>query len=128
MACGVPFFAELLYLCTKDNAPPMKVYFDDDDLRELIFDGKNKGKYKKLAHDARFVSRLNIVYNTLCAAERASALTAYSYLHYERLRHNGCSSVRVVNGRVERLIFKEVSDGVEIILLELNQDHYGNKK
>ena len=38
------------------------------------------------------------------------------------------SSVRVMNGRVERLLFRELEDGIEITIIELNNDHYGNKK
>lgn len=38
------------------------------------------------------------------------------------------SSVRVLNGRVERLLFRELEDGIEITIIELNNDHYGNKK
>lgn len=33
-----------------------------------------------------------------------------------------------MNGRVERLIFNELNDGIEIVVLELNVTHYGNKK
>ena len=33
-----------------------------------------------------------------------------------------------MNGRVERLVFEEIDDGVEIISLELDREHYGNKE
>ena len=33
-----------------------------------------------------------------------------------------------MNGRVERLIFTESEEGIEIEILELNTTHYGNKK
>jgi len=32
------------------------------------------------------------------------------------------------NGRVERILFKEIDGGIEILIIELNDDHYGNKK
>lgn len=33
-----------------------------------------------------------------------------------------------MNGRVERLLFNEINDGIEITIIELNSNHYGNKK
>ena len=38
------------------------------------------------------------------------------------------SSVRLVNGMVERLLFTETEDGIEVELLEIDSTHYGNKK
>lgn len=32
------------------------------------------------------------------------------------------------NGRVERILFKEIDGGIEILIIELKDDHYGNKK
>ena len=32
------------------------------------------------------------------------------------------------NGRVERILFKEIDGGIEILIIELIDDHYGNKK
>lgn len=32
------------------------------------------------------------------------------------------------NDRVERILFKEIDGGIEILIFELNDDHYGNKK
>ena len=32
------------------------------------------------------------------------------------------------NSRVERILFKEIDGGIEILIIELNDDHYGNKK
>lgn len=29
---------------------------------------------------------------------------------------------------IERILFKEVDGGIEILIIELNDDHYGNKK
>lgn len=58
------------------------------------------------------------------------SLSNYSFLHYEQLKDNlsGLSSVRICNGRVERLLFVEKENGVEIRVIELNTKHYGSKK
>ena len=67
-------------------------------------------------------------YRIMLVVEKAKGLKAYSFLHYEQLRNNvDLSSVRVVNGRVERLLFREIEKGIEITIIELNNDHYGNK-
>ncbi|MBO5847902.1 MAG: hypothetical protein J6R17_01665 [Bacteroidales bacterium] len=60
--------------------------------------------------------------------EHVSKLKDFSFLHYEQLKHVSLSSVRIINGRVERLLFKETEDGIQISLIEINEDHYGNKK
>ena len=106
----------------------LKVEILDDDLRELIFKGKNKGKYKKFARDKKFVTKLTHIYTLFCSLEHVSKLKDFSFLHYEQLKHVSLSSVRIINGRVERLLFKETEDGIQISLIEINEDHYGNKK
>lgn len=101
----------------------------DEDLSELILTGKNsKGKYKILARDKKFVIKLTDIYNLMCSVEHVSELKNYSFLHYEQLKHISLSSVRIINGRVERLLFKETEDGIQISLIEINENHYGNKK
>ena len=68
-------------------------------------------------------------YKIMLVVEKAEGLKTYSFLHYEQLRNNlDLSSVRVVNGRVERLLFREIEEGIEITIIELNNDHYGNKR
>lgn len=107
----------------------LKVEILDDDLRELILEGKNnKGKYKKLARDKKFVTKLSDIYNLMRSLEHVSNLKNYCFLHYEQLKHVSMSSVRIINGRVERLLFSESEDGIKISLIEINEDHYGNKK
>lgn len=106
----------------------IKVEISDEDLRELIIDGTNAGKYKKLARDKKFVKRLTDIYNLMRSVEHVSQLRTFSYLHYEPLKHLSLSSVRIFNNRVERLLFRESETGLEITLIELNRDHYGNKK
>ena len=41
---------------------------------------------------------------------------------------NGQSSIRVVNGMVERILFREFDGGIRITVLSLDDTHYGNKK
>lgn len=107
----------------------LKIEILDEDLKELILKGKNsRGKYKKLARDKRFVSRLSDIYNLMRSLEHVSRLKEYSFLHYEQLKHISLSSVRIINGRVKRLLFKEIDDGIKIPLIEINENHYGNKK
>ena len=106
----------------------MKVEITDDDLRELILNGANAGKYKKISRDKKFMRKLTDIYNLMRGVEHVSRLKDYSFLHYEQLKHMSMSSVRIFNNRVERLLFRETDTGLEITLIELNNDHYGNKK
>ena len=106
----------------------IKVEILDDDLRELILYGVNTGKYKRIARDKKFVKKLTDIYNLMTSVEHVSKLRDYSFLHYEQLRHISLSSVRIFNNRVERLLFRETETGLEITLIELNEDHYANKK
>mgnify|MGYP001169886927 CR=1 FL=1 len=105
----------------------MEISFEDEDLEELIFTGKNH-KYKKLSKDKAFMRALIDVYNYMDAASCANDLKSYSFLHYEALKHIGLSSVRIMNGRVERLLFAEYENGIRITIIELNETHYGKKK
>ena len=41
---------------------------------------------------------------------------------------NGMSSIRVVNGMVERILFREFDGGIRIKVLSLDDTHYGKKK
>ena len=82
----------------------------------------------QLARDKRFMTALGRAYRLLEIVENTNGLRRYSYLHYEQLKGVRKSSIRIMNGRVERLIFEETNNGVEIQALTLNRDHYGNKK
>lgn len=88
----------------------MKVNIKDPDLQELILTGKNR-KYEKYSRDRKFMEGLARAYKVMLNVANNASL----------------SSVRVLNGRVERLLFRETEDGIEITLIELNTDHYGNK-
>lgn len=106
----------------------MRVIIIDSDLQELIENGVNNGRYKKLSRDKKFVNKLHDIYKLMCSSENVSKLKIYSFLHYEKLRGDDMSSVRIFNNRVERLLFNENENEVEIILIEINENHYGNKK
>ena len=106
----------------------MKIFFEDTDLEELITTGRNS-KYKKYTRNAKFMTALATAYNYLRMVDVASNLRAISFLHYEQLAGtNGLSSIRVVNGMVERIIFREFDGGISITVLSLDDTHYGKKK
>jgi len=106
----------------------MQIVFEDTDLEELITTGRNN-KYKMYTRNAKFMKALAIAYNYLRLSERAGDLRSVSFLHYEQLAGtNGMSSIRVVNGMVERILFREFEGGIRIIVLSLDNTHYGNKK
>ena len=113
-----------LYFCTLKNYHSMIVDFADNDLN-----AKNN-KYKKISKDKSFCSALVSVYKLLVTVENTIDLKQFSFLHYEKLKfdRSGQSSVRIHNGRVERLIFEEFDEGIRILLLEINESHYGRKK
>ena len=118
-----------MYFCALKKYHIMIVDFADTDLQELIEYGKNN-KYKKLSKDKVFCAALVSVYKLLVTVENTIDLKQFSFLHYEKLKfdRSGQSSVRIQNGRVERLIFEEYDKGIRILLLEINESHYGRKK
>ena len=106
----------------------MEIVFDDIDLQELITTGHNS-KYKKYTRNAKFMKALATAYNYLRLSDCASDLRNVSFLHYEQLAGtNGLSSIRIVNGMVERILFREFEGGIRISVLSLDDTHYGNKK
>lgn len=107
----------------------MDVLFEDDALKELYEHQQTSDrKYKKLVRNKGFVYAYVQIINVMRAADKTSDLRTFSFLHYERLKHRHESSVRIQNGRVERLIFTEHNDGIEIRLIEIDSNHYGNKR
>lgn len=107
----------------------MEVLFEDEALKELYITGKTKErKYKKLCRDKRFVEAYIEVVTTMEGTPKASMLAQFSYLHYEKLKYRPESSVRIINGRVERLLFTEHEEGIKVKLIEIDSDHYGNKR
>lgn len=74
-----------------------------------------------------YIRAVSMIYNVKSTEE----LKVFSFLHYEKLRHQKdkpISSVRLVSGLVERLLFSETDDGIELELIEIDSTHYGNKK
>ncbi len=118
------------YICNQIPLSSMKITFTDSELERLYVTGCGSGPYKKLARDKSFVNRFVDIVNLMKSVNTSSNLSAFSFLHYEKLKHErqGQSSVRIVNGRVERLIFRESEDGIAIDLLEINDTHYGSKR
>ena len=110
----------------------MKITFREDALSELYETGKTKDrKYKRICSNKRlldgYIRAVKIMYDVNCTEE----LKSFSFLHYERLKYQKKepkSSIRLANGFVERLIFTETDDGIEIELIEIDSTHYGNKK
>ena len=106
----------------------MQIIFDDKDLEEPITTGRTS-KYKRYTRNGKFMRALATAYNYLRLSERTSDLRSISFLHYEQLSGtNGMSSIRIVNGMVERIIFREFDGGIRITVLDLDDTHYGNKK
>ena len=107
----------------------MIVIFEDKDLEELILTGRNK-KYKKVMKVKALMDGVLRAYRIMQTVPNAAMLGQFSYLHYEKLKHQlaGHSSVRVANGYVERIIFIEEEGGIRVKLIELDDTHYGNKK
>lgn len=106
----------------------MNVIFTDKALQELYETGKTKdSRYKKLCRSKAFVEDYIGVVDVMFSVDKADDLRNYSYLHYEKLKYRMESSVRIDNGRVERLLFTEHEDGIEIRLIEIDTTHYGNK-
>lgn len=108
----------------------MEIIISDNGLLELYTTGTTSDRrYKKIAKDTRFVKALIDAVNRIDAMRHIGELKEYSPFHYEKLKNNQyLSSIRIINGRVERLLFTENPNGIEITLIELNQTHYGNKK
>ena len=106
----------------------LQISFEDTDLEELITTGYNR-KYRKYTRNNKFMQALVTAYNYLRNAESTNDLRPISFLHYEQLSGtNGISSIRVVNGMVERIIFREFDGGIRILVLSLDDTHYGKKK
>ena len=107
----------------------MNVIFTDKALQELYETGKTKdSRYKKLWRSKTFVEDYIGVVDVMFSVDKADDLRNYSYLHYEKLKYRMESSVRIDNGRIERLLFTEHEDGIEIRLIEIDTTHYGNKR
>lgn len=107
----------------------MDIIYEDKGIEELITEGKSK-RYKKVSRTKELLDGLLAVHRIMESVPDTSFLQQFSRLHYERLRHqySGKSSVRLANGYVERLIFREQHGGIVVELIEIDDTHYGNKK
>lgn len=109
----------------------MKIIFKDEALSDLYENGKtNDSKYKKLCKNKKLVEGYQRAVSIIYDVDSTEELKLFSFLHYEKLKYmkEPLSSVRLVNGMVERLLFTETEDGIEVELLEIDSTHYGNKK
>lgn len=104
----------------------MKVTFEDIELESLVLKHHSK-KYKKYQRDSKFLKALDRIYFIMQSEKDTTSLKNYSFLHYEKLKRLNMSSVRVLNGKVERLLFHEYEDGIEISLIEIDDTHYGQR-
>ena len=109
----------------------MKIIFKDEALSELYSNGKTEDrKYKKLCKNKKLVDGYQRAVSIMYNVDSTEELRSFSFLHYEKLKYmkEPLSSVRLVNRMVERLLFTETEDGIEVELLEIDSTHYGNKK
>lgn len=107
----------------------MKISFADEALAELFETGKTSSrKYKQVCKSKKLVNGYIRAVKLMQDVQSTKELSTFSFLHYEKLAHDPRSSVRIVNGMVERLIFLETDNGIEVELIEINSTHYGNKK
>ena len=68
------------------------------------------------------------IVDILYTVDRTRELNNFSFLHYEKLKNINKSSIRIANGLIERLIFTETENGIEVELIEIDSTHYGNKQ
>ena len=110
----------------------MKVIFKDNALSELYETGKTKDrKYKQICKNKKLIEGYIRAVGIMDDVDSTEDLKPFSFLHYEKLKYQrdeSKSSVRLVNGMVERLMFVETDDGIEVELIEIDSTHYGNKK
>lgn len=109
----------------------MKIIFKDEALSELYKNGRTEDrKYKKMCRNKKLVEGYQRAVSIMYDVDSTEDLKPFSFLHYEKLKYQKepLSSVRLVNGMVERLLFTETEDGIEVELLEIDSTHYGNKK
>ena len=110
----------------------MEIKFKDAALSELYEKGKtNDKKYKHICKNKKLIDGYVRAVGTMYNVDNTEELKSFSFLHYEKLKYQKDepkSSVRLVNGMVERLIFTETEDGIEVELIEIDSTHYGNKK
>jgi plasmid maintenance system killer protein len=106
----------------------MNIIFKDDAMLEIYQNRKTKdSRYKQFCRKSKLVDGYIRAVKVMCNVESTESLKDFSFLHYEKLRYNNRSSIRIVNGEIERLIFTENEEGIEVELIEIDNTHYGNK-
>ncbi len=109
----------------------MNVKFKDPALAEIYEQGRTGvSKYKKFCKNKKLINGYRRAVTIMYSIESTDQLKTISFLHYEKLKYqkdDPKSSIRLVNGTIERLIFSETADGIEVELIEINDTHYGNK-
>ncbi len=109
----------------------MNVIFRDHALSEIYLTSKtNDKKYKQLCRNKKLVEGFKRAVSIMYSVECTEQLRYFSFLHYEKLKYQrdeGRSSIRLVNGMIERLLFTETDNGIEVELIEIDSTHYGNK-
>lgn len=105
----------------------MKVIADGE-LLNLIQTGKSR-KYLSVSRNKDLMAGLHQAIAIMMAVDNVKQLSAFSFLHYEKLKYgySGSSSVRLNNRYVHRLIFKEQAEGFVLMLIDIDDTHYGNK-
>lgn len=107
----------------------MKVIFKDEVLEELFEAGKtNNHRYKYIGKDEKLLHAYQRAVRSLQDAESIMNIRVLSFLHYEKLKYRAESSIRLLNARVERLLFIEDDDKITVTLIEIDKKHYGNKR
>ncbi len=107
----------------------MEIIFSDEALSELYITGKKSDrKYKQLCKNKKLINGYIRAVKVMYEVETTDDLKSISFLHYEKLRNDPRSSIRIANGMIERLLFIETDDGIEVELIEIDSTHYGNKK
>ena len=100
----------------------------NEDLQSLYLIGKSR-KYRDVERTPDLIQGFIRAVSVMKAVNIVDELKGFSYLHYEQLKYQlaGYSSVRLSNRFVHRLIFRETPDGLEVILIDIDDTHYGNK-
>lgn len=107
----------------------MTIEYEDEAIRALCETGASTDKrYRKLKSNAAFKKDLFRVLEILRSVPKAQELAFYGTLHYEGLKYSlrGVSSVRIGFTAKYRLLFRELNDGIQITIIEVNE-HYGDK-
>ena len=108
----------------------MQIKFASSALLELFETGKTKDRrYQKIQKNKKLLQGYLRVVQVMQQVSNIDELKDFSFLHYERLKHkySGQSSVRLLNGSVERLLFTESQDGIVVEIIEIDSTHYGNR-